>query len=125
MLLGFFLSAKSKRDYGTANAVFCRDYFKEALRIGAPSGAGHAVEVLAHYLFLRIVMMASSDYMVIVALVQSFYLLFGFVIEAQSKGVGAVIANLIGARVFDQIDLVFKAAVKLHTVFFALFAALM
>lgn len=125
LLMAFFLAKSNRRTYGTTNARFNEGYFKEALHIGTPSGAGHAVEVLAHFLFFRIVMMAGSQYMVVVALVQSFYLLFSFVIEAQSKGVSSIIANLIGARVFSHIHHVFKAAIKLHSMFFVLFASLM
>ena len=43
-----------------------------------------------------------SEQMAIAALVQSFYLLFGFVGEAESKGGGAIVANLLGAREFNS-----------------------
>ena len=118
LLLAFFLRKEYRVNYGTAQFNFNASYFKESLRIGAPAGSGHAVEVLAHYMFFRIVTMSGSENMTIVALVQSFYILVGFVVEAQSKGVSAIIANLIGAKSFDLIKKVFISAIKLHSLFF-------
>ena len=70
--------------------LFPRKYFIEALKVGAPAGTGHVVEIFAHYIFFRIVMMAGHQQMAIAALVQSFYLLFGFVVDAQSNLVGVI-----------------------------------
>lgn len=117
LLLGCFFSKRYRQRYGTGNCSFNRSDFREALRIGAPAGTGHMVEILAHYIFFRIVMMAGPEHMAIAALVQSFYLLFGFVVDAQSKGVGAIVANLIGAKEFGLVSKVFRAAVMQHTLF--------
>jgi len=125
LLLFCFLSKSNRNTYGTGALSFHKGYFLDALRIGGPAGTGHVVEIFAHYLFFRIVMLAGNQQMAIAALVQSFYLLFGFVVDAQSKGVGAVVANLIGAKSFGLIHQVFKAAVKLHTLFTILLAALL
>ena len=117
LLLICFLSQKNRQKYGTAKFTFHKTYFFDALRIGAPAGTGHMVEIFAHYLFFRIVMMAGPEHMAIAAVVQSFYLLFGFIVDAQSKGVGAIVSNLIGAKEFHLIPKVFKAAVLQHTFF--------
>ncbi len=117
LLLICFLSRHNRKAYGTGRISFDKTHFMEALRIGAPAGTGHLVEVFAHFLFFRIVMLAGSQQMAIAALVQSFYLLFGFVVDAQSKGVGAIIANLLGAREFGLVSRVFTSAVRLHTIF--------
>lgn len=117
LLLFCFLSRRNRRKYGTTNICFHRRYFIDALRIGAPAGTGHFVEIFAHFVFFRIVMMAGSDQMAVAALVQSFYLLFGFVVDAESKGVGAIVANLIGAKEFKMIPKVFKASIMQHTIF--------
>lgn len=125
ILLSCFLSKNYRREYGTTQFDFNLTYFKEALRIGTPSGLGHAVEVAAHFIFFRIVMMAGSEQLTIAALVQSFYLLFGFVCEALSKGVGAIVANLIGACEFPLIRRVFWSAIKLHSLFFSVIFGIM
>lgn len=125
VLLGCFLSKSYREIYKTTQFDFNFMYFKEALRIGTPSGLGHAFEVIAHFVFFRIVMMAGSEQMTVAALVQSFYLLFGFVCEALSKGVGAIVANLIGAREFNLIKRVFWSAIKLHSLFFSIIFGIM
>jgi len=117
LLLGCFLTKHNRKKYGTAKFFFDKGYFFEAVRIGGPAGTGHIVEIFAHYLFFRIVMLAGSQQMAIAALVQSFYLLFGFVVDGLSKGVGAIIANLLGAKELGLVSRVFKSAVILHTIF--------
>lgn len=125
LLLGCFLSKRYRTTYGTASVKFNRSCFVDILRIGAPAGTGHMVEIFAHFAFFRIVMMSGSEQMAIAALVQSFYLLFGFVVDAESKGVGAIVANLIGGRAFPSIPKVFRAAVVQHTLFSLLLVGLM
>lgn len=125
LLLYFFLKKKNRSTYGTHDCRYNQKFFIEGIRIGAPAGLGHAVEVFAHFLFFRIVMMVGQDHMTVVAAVQSFYLLVIFMIEALSKGVSAIIANLIGARKFDLISGVFKSALKLHTLFFIILAGIL
>lgn len=121
VLLACFFSKGYRKTYSTTQFDFNFIYFKEALKIGTPSGLGHAIEVIAHFVFFRIVMMVGNEQMTIAALVQSFYLLSGFVCEALSKGVGAIVANLIGAHEFALIKRVFSSAIKLHSLFFLIF----
>jgi len=112
-----YLSQNNRKIYGTGKWQFNKNYFFEALKIGAPAGVGHVVEIFAHFLFFRIIMLAGEAEMAITAFVQSFYLLFGFVVDAQSKGVGAIIANLLGAKELKLVHKVFKSAISLHTIF--------
>lgn len=115
LLLCCFLRPSYRKNYGTGCVCFDFACLKEAVRIGAPAGTGHVVEIFAHCVFFRILMMAGSQQLAIASLVQSFYLLFGFVVDALSKSVGAIVANLIGARVFTMIPRVFRASICLHT----------
>lgn len=115
-----FLKKSHRERYGTARCAFNFHYFIEGLKIGTPAGLGHAIEVIAHFAFFRIVMMSGEMQMTVVALVQSFYLLVNFVIEGLSKGVGGIASNLLGAKQFSFLSPVFKAAIKLHSFFFLL-----
>lgn len=117
LLLICFLSKKYRIKFGTAKFSFNKSYFIEALRIGAPAGTGHLVEIFAHFIFFRIVMLAGPDQLALAAMVQSCYLLFGFIVDAESKGVGAVVANIIGAKKFLLLPKVFKSAILQHTLF--------
>lgn len=125
LLMCCFLSHAYRKKYGTALISFHKNYFIEALRIGAPAGTGHMVEIFAHYLFFRIVMMAGTEQLALAALVQSFYLLFGFVVDAESKGVGAIVANVLGAKEFKFLPSIFRAAVWQHTLFSVAFFSVM
>lgn len=125
ILLSYFLKKEFREKYGTNILRYESSFFKEGLRIGAPAGSGHAIEVLAHYAFFRIVMMSGSEHMTIVAFVQSFYILVSFLIEAESKGVSAIVANLLGARELGHVTKVFKSAIKLHTSFFLIIGCLL
>ena len=116
LLLACFLTKENRQNYRTADFSFNLSYFWDAVRIGAPAGTGHLVEIFAHYIFFRIVMMAGIQHMAIAAIVQSFYLLFGFIVDAQSKGAGAIVANLIGAKEIQLTSKVFKAAILQHVI---------
>lgn len=120
-LLGLFLASNSRKAYNTLRFGFNRLYLFEGLRIGAPSGLGHCMEVSAHFLFFRIVMSVGTEQMTIVAMIQSFYILSTFVIEAQSKAASAIVANLLGAGVFGLIDKVMRSSFILHSFYFLLF----
>lgn len=117
LLFACFLTRNNRKQYGTAKCGFNFAYFWDAVRIGAPAGTGHLVEIFAHYIFFRIVMAAGTQHMAIAAVVQSFYLLFGFIVDAQSKGAGAIVANLLGAKELKLTVKVFKSAILQHTIF--------
>lgn len=125
LLIVCFLSKGNREKYGTAKISFNRFFFLEAMRIGAPAGTGHFVEIFAHCIFFRIVMMAGPDQLAIAAMVQSFYLLFGFVVDAESKGVGAIVANVLGAKELKALPKIFKSAILHHTLFSIGFLGLM
>lgn len=124
LLLCFFLSKKNQGAYGTRAFGFNRGYFAEGLRIGAPAGCGHAIEMMAHYLVFRMIMLVGQEQMTVVAVVQSCYILFWFVIEAQSKGIGAIVANLLGAGKKELVPRVLRSSMTLHTLFFLILALL-
>ncbi len=121
LLIGCFLQRSYRQQYGTGRCVFDFGYFKEAISIGAPAGTGHVVEIFAHCVFFRILMMAGGPRMAIASLVQSFYLLFGFVVDGLSKSVGAIVSNLIGGNAFELIPKVFRSSILLHTLFSLLY----
>lgn len=117
-----YWSSKNRHFYRTGKLKFNLSYFLEGLRIGGPSGFGNALEITAHFIFFRIVNMTGVKEMTLVAMVQSFYLLSSFVVEAQSKSASAIISNLLGARRFGPIPKVLKSAFTIHFFFFFCFA---
>lgn len=76
LLLIVFLSPAYRKEYGTAWIKFDWKVMKEGLSIGMPSGLGHLMEVICHFLFFRMIMSVSQEQMSLVAMVQSFYVLY-------------------------------------------------
>ncbi len=115
-----FWNRSNRTQFGTGNVSFQKGFFLEGIKIGAPTGFGRAAEVLAHFLFLRIVIWTGADQMAVVSMVQSLYILFSFVTEAESKGAGAIISNLLGAKRFEPVNKVLTASFILHLIYFVL-----
>jgi MATE family multidrug resistance protein len=121
-LFAIFWNSKNRKCFRTQRFQYNKSYFFEGLWIGLPSGLGRCMEVIAHFLFFRIIMSVGAEQMMIVTMVQSFYILFSFVIEAESKGASAIAANLLGANVLGSLGRVLKSSFILHIFYFALFA---
>ncbi len=125
IFLLFMLLKRAERNvYRTDQLSFHRHFFVEGLRIGAPSGLGHTLEFMAHFLFFRVVMSVDQAQATIVVMVQSFYILCSFVNEAGSKAAGAIVANLLGAKVKKPLHLVLVSSFALQWLYFLLFAGI-
>lgn len=121
LLFVFFWSSYNRKTYRTHKFTFEWNYLYEGLVIGIPSGFGHCVEIIAHFLFFRIISSINSEQMTLVAMVQSFYILTSFIIEAQSKAASGIVANLLGAKIFTPLAKVLRSSFTLHSFFFAIF----
>lgn len=124
-LLSMMLRKKNRLRYHTQRCRYHAHFFKEGLRIGTPSGLGHTLEVIGHFVFFRIVMSVGQVQMTIVAMVQSFYILCSFANDAGSKAAGSIIANLLGANARSSIKKVFRSAFTLQLLYFCIFASLL
>lgn len=114
-----FWNSAYREKFATNLVRFDKKYFLEGLKIGAPAGLGRFIETLAHFLFLRIVITVGADQMVIATMIQSFYVLFMFIVEAESKGAGAIVSNLLGAGEFKPLNRVLVSSYLLHVFYFA------
>lgn len=114
LLALLFWNAYYRKNFGTDQIGFNKEYFLEGLKIGAPSGFGRCAEVIAHFLFLRIVMWSGVEQMAIVSMVQSLYILVSFITESESKGAGAIASNLLGAKLLDPLKRVLISSTLLH-----------
>lgn len=124
--LMLFLSRKNRENYGTMTWQFDRKQFVEFLTIAVPSAIGRIMEMGAHIIFFRIIIGAGVETTTIVTLVQSLFLLTGFLVDGLAKGATALVANLYGAGEFGLLQKVLHTAMKLQTIIaFTLLAALM
>lgn len=119
-----FLQKKTRDEFATNNCSVDLPLTKEMLRIGLPAGTSRSLEVLAHCAFFYIMSMAGPLELTIATIVQSFFLLVVFCNDATSKGVTAIISNLVGAKIFTLIPKVMRAAYKLQLILFAAVLAL-
>jgi multidrug resistance protein, MATE family len=119
-----FLSSYNRKKYGSGSLQLNRSFLLEGLRIGGPSGAGRSIEVLAHFLFFRIILSVGPEQMVLVAIAQSIYILSSFVIDAQCKGASAIVANLLGAEQHGSLSKILRSGFTLHFGYFLLILGL-
>lgn len=123
-LFVLFLRKKTRDEFATKNCSIDIKLTKEMLRIGLPAGTSRSLEVLAHCAFFYIMAKAGPLELTIATIVQSFFLLVVFCNDATSKGVTAIISNLIGAKIYDLIPKVMNAAYRLQMILFCLVCAL-
>src|SRR5262249_36821942 len=91
---------------------------KEMLSVSVPSSAGRVIEVFALLAFFRIMALAGNEALTQATMVQSFYLLTVFCVDAMAKGVTSVVSNLVGANKHSLIPKVIRAGLKVHACVF-------
>ena len=117
LVLFYVFWFKNNKEYSTRKLVFHKPFLMEGLKIGVPSSVGHMMEVVAHFLFFRIVMSVGPEQMTIVAIVQSYYILACFIVDAQSKAASAIVSNLLGANYLKPLKKVLQSAATLHILY--------
>lgn len=122
-LLSIYWARQHREKYGTASIGINRPFLSESLRIGLPSGAGRSLEIVAHFLFFRIIISVGPEQMTLVAIAQSIYILSSFIIDAQCKTASAIVSNLLGANQTDPIPKVLRSGFLMHIGYFLLLLA--
>jgi MATE family multidrug resistance protein len=119
-LLSIFWKKRHRETHGTSSLKLNRSFLGEGLRIGLPSGLGRSMEVIAHFLFFRIIVSVGQEQMVLVAIAQSIYILASFIVDAQCKGASAIVSNLLGANQRSPIPKVLRSGFTIHFGYFFL-----
>jgi MATE family multidrug resistance protein len=112
-----FFSAKNRKTKGTNKITINPFYFLQCLKVGFPASIAHFSEFLAHFVYFIIIAKTSKEYLVIITLIQSIYILLFFIIEGISKGVTAICSNYIGSHHFAFVGKNLKASFKLLSIF--------
>jgi multidrug resistance protein, MATE family len=123
-LLTLYWTHHNREKYGTTSLFFNRPFLFEGLRIGLPSGTARSIEVIAHFLFFRIVMTVGPEQMALVAIVQTIYILASFAVDSQSKAASAIVSNLLGANQHGPLSNVLRSGFTLHSIYFLLLLAI-
>ncbi len=117
LLLTLFLLRPNRERYGTGQWKLKPKVLWKCMRVGLPAGIGHLNEMLAHVFFFRSVILAGTPFGVtVISIAQSIYILVSFSIEGMSKGITAIVANLIGGGEWDLIKKVLRSGVILLTI---------
>lgn len=117
ILFLIFMRKKNRESKGTQNLSFNRSLMWTSLKDGLPASLAHLSEYVGYYVFLSWINHLSEEYLTIMVLVQSFYMLLFFIIEGVSKGITGVVSNFIGAQKFEYIPKSIKSTFKLHLCF--------
>ncbi|WP_075883417.1 MATE family efflux transporter [Candidatus Protochlamydia sp. W-9] len=113
-----FLNKENRQKYNTFKYYFDWPCFKECLQIGLPAGLGRFMEIFAHLIFFRIMILAGGDNFTIASILQSLFIILSCCSEGISQAVKTIIANLIGGKQFQSVGKVIRSAFCLHFVFF-------
>lgn len=118
LFLSGFLSRSNHTLYKTRNFAFTLKLCIDNVAVGIPAGMGRFMEACAHMIFLRAVSFSGLENLTIVAIIQSIYILISFFSDGLSKGVAAIVSNLIGASHWNEIGRVLRAAICQHLIVF-------
>lgn len=122
--LVIFLKKSNRSIYGTNDYGFDPLQMMQFLRVAVPSGVGRVNEIIAHVIFFRIMIMAGAETMTCVTMVQSLYMLMGFIIDGLAKGSTAVVSNLYGANQKSLLTKVLKSAFSMQAIFYVVISTI-
>lgn len=115
-----FLQRKYHLKYNTRDFKFKFKPFWDCLKIGTPSSVSHMLELSAWTVMMHIMARASEVHVTVLAVGQSIFLLFIFISDGMSKGIGAIVSNYMGAKNMDIIPKTFAASFKILCIFMGL-----
>lgn len=117
VLLFYFLSNQSRKDYGSGKYQLDIPLFTKSLRVGGPASFGHMIEIGAWAVTMRLVAAVGTDHLTVTSIGQSLYTLVAFAMEGLQKGVTTIAANFIGGNKFDKVYTVWRSGAKLTFIF--------
>lgn len=120
LLFAFFFRKTIREKYHTLDCKLDISYLKEMIRIGGPNGLNRFLELLAHFVFMQIMIGAGPDRITVASIIQSIMYLLSFIGDSLSKAVSTVVSNLIGGQRADLTDKVLRSSLVVHTFFFAI-----
>lgn len=120
ILASVFLNQANRERYGTDNFGFSWPLFKRCLSIGAPNAIGHMIEIAGWAVILRLMAMAGTTYITVLAIGQNLTILFAFASEGLQKGVISIAANLIGANTTRLMTRLIRSSVLLLIIIVAI-----
>lgn len=109
-----FLTPENRIKYRTNKCGFNWQSFIECIKIGYPSSISHTIEISAWAFQMHMMSWMGQVHITVLAIGQSVLILFLFISEALSKGLGSIAANYMGAGNYDIIPKCFRSSVLVH-----------
>ena len=110
----FFFSRNIRTKYGTLN---CKLRFKRLcsyLKLGVLSSLGHVFESIVYSSIYYVLASSSTDKALTQTITANLWILLMCVVNGLEKGVLAITANLLGAKLRDKVNILFKRTVNIH-----------
>lgn len=118
LILGILFFRKKNRDiYGTNNWKFNDEVFRKSLKVGIPPALNVFLEIIGWAVFYVMMTSLGKEHITISSICQSLIILFSFYHEGLSRGIIAVVGNLIGANKSDSISKVVRSGYLLFAIF--------
>lgn len=118
VLLVTFFGKEFREKYNTLAYHLDVPYLKRMISIGGPNSLNRFLEILAHFVFMQIMIGAGPDRMAVATIIQSIYFMLGFVGDSFSKAMSTIASNLIGGGRPDLVGKVFKTSLTCHFLLF-------
>lgn len=116
ILFIIFLSRNHRQTYHTYKWGFKKSLFWRCLKTGAPSSAGHMIEMIAWSIATYMLASLGEIYLSIGVIGQTIYLFFAFGMEGLQKGLIATTSNFIGAGKWDLVTKSWTSGLKILTI---------
>lgn len=115
VILGYlFLRKQYRLKYQTNDFRLKVKPLIECLKIGTPSAVSHMIELGAWAVQMNMMARVSEIHITVIAIGQSIFLLFLFISDGMSKGIGAIASNYMGAKKYEIIPKTFISGLKIH-----------
>lgn len=113
-LLMLFLRKENRDRYQTHKPTWDGQTLVACLKVGAPNAAAHVLEILSWAVCVRIIAAKGASYLTVVSIGQTIFILSSFFTEGLNKAAAALSANCIGARAWNEVAAVLRAAISFH-----------
>ena len=110
----FFFKRSIRLKYCTLNAKLRIKRLLRYLNLGVLSSLGHVFESVVYSSIYYILASSSTDKALTQTITQNLWILLICVVSGLEKGVLSITANLLGAKLRDRINILFKRSLNIH-----------
>jgi multidrug resistance protein, MATE family len=117
-----FLNATSRKRFATNQCRIQVSMMWQCIKMGYPKSIGHVVEIAGWTLMFHWVAAKGNDFLTVVTMGQTLFLMFGFLMDGLSNGVTVIAANILGANSKQYIKRLLYSAGQFHCMVAAVLA---